>query len=470
MNKEEYPVEEKTFLGTDGTQIIITHSNLGRRYRKIGTKLHLMPDPISAKLEDSLTEMIRLQKENTEIDQKLEIEKIRLEARKEIEQLKNQQVKQDPPLGNVSKRERSKDHPPLCVTDVNKTIQVWIGQIAKQLIDNKISVADTPGYIERTLIGTVKLWLHNITADGRATLRNNKDSSGTITTSSIAILDKYEFGIRNEFGSMTTELAEQEKDKNLNRQLMNKLSICNMCYIDEYTCAFKDYYYRAIYTHEEAIAVRRTYFTKLPEPFSTKIITAWDAASLTDTLGARIKYLQTWFIGLCDEYKDKQKLDKVLTKNMSCCTQKIAPQFGCKTKKNKFRYKKRFKKYKSFKSKYKYKNPRKRYYIKNYKRKRPYRPKKKLSECKCYNCGKLGHLAKDCKTPKDIKKKQITEVRIEENIYTELPYIDYDLESNDSIYELDELPDIEINNSDLELNNDDASDINLSDTENEIDD
>ena len=96
MNKEEYPVEEKTFIGTEGLQIIIVHSNLGCRYRKIGTNLHLMPNQNSAKLEDSLTEMVRLQKENSEIDQKLEVEKIRMEAKKEIEQLKLKQVKEEP--------------------------------------------------------------------------------------------------------------------------------------------------------------------------------------------------------------------------------------------------------------------------------------------------------------------------------------------------------------------------------------
>ena len=44
MNKEEYPVEEKTFIGSEGILITIVHSNLGRRYKKLGNNLHLMPD------------------------------------------------------------------------------------------------------------------------------------------------------------------------------------------------------------------------------------------------------------------------------------------------------------------------------------------------------------------------------------------------------------------------------------------
>ena len=53
---------------------------------------------------------------------------------------------------------------------------------------------------------------------------------------------------------------------------MTKLAICKMCYIEEYTCAFKEYYYKARYDTNEAKEIRQQYFTKLPEPFSTKII------------------------------------------------------------------------------------------------------------------------------------------------------------------------------------------------------
>ena len=53
---------------------------------------------------------------------------------------------------------------------------------------------------------------------------------------------------------------------------MLKLAICNMCYIDEYTCAFKEYYYKGAYSIEESKEIRKLYFNKLPEPFSSKII------------------------------------------------------------------------------------------------------------------------------------------------------------------------------------------------------
>ena len=54
---------------------------------------------------------------------------------------------------------------------------------------------------------------------------------------------------------------------------------------------------------------------------------------MVDTLGSRIKFLSQWFILLCENQKEKLKMEKVLNKNLSCCKNKMAPQFGCTTKK-----------------------------------------------------------------------------------------------------------------------------------------
>ena len=95
MNKEEFAVDEKTYENQDGMIIKIIFSNLGRRYKKIGNNLYLMLEKETAKLEDSLTAMIRITKENEEIDKSKEIEKIKIQAKQEVqhlEEIKNTRI------------------------------------------------------------------------------------------------------------------------------------------------------------------------------------------------------------------------------------------------------------------------------------------------------------------------------------------------------------------------------------------
>ena len=96
-----------------------------------------------------------------------------------------------------------------------------------------------------------------------------------------------------------------------------------------------------------------------------------------------MKFLQRWFIELCEKHKEEIKMEKILVKNLACCKNKTAPQFDCTDKYYKKRYNKKYR------SKYKYKKPRRRYYVKIYKTKKSYTPKRKLTECTCYNLWKI---------------------------------------------------------------------------------
>ena len=87
MNKEKYAIDKKIFENYEGLKIRIIFSNLGRRYKKIGVNLSLMLEKETVKLEDSLTAMVRIAKENEEIDRKMEIEKIKHPAKKEVQQI-----------------------------------------------------------------------------------------------------------------------------------------------------------------------------------------------------------------------------------------------------------------------------------------------------------------------------------------------------------------------------------------------
>ena len=95
MNKEEFIIDEKIYENYEGSKIKIVFSNLGRRYKKIGEHLYLMLEKEELKLEDKLTAMVRVEKENEEIDRKKEIRKIEetknsriAELEKELQMLK----------------------------------------------------------------------------------------------------------------------------------------------------------------------------------------------------------------------------------------------------------------------------------------------------------------------------------------------------------------------------------------------
>ena len=88
--------------------------------------------------------------------------------------------------------------------------------MSKQLLDNKIDTTNTPEYIEKTLIGTVKLWFLNLAEESKKVLRCDNKTEGTSIPTKILptkILKKYEITIRDEFSSVTTEEEEQNKEK-----------------------------------------------------------------------------------------------------------------------------------------------------------------------------------------------------------------------------------------------------------------
>ena len=99
-----------------------------------------------------------------------------------------------------------------CVTDINKAILLWIGNISKQLIDNEIKMTETPRYMERTFVGTTRLWIENLPLESLEVLRSDKKMDGSPSATNIDILDKYESAIRNEFGGMTTDIREQNRE------------------------------------------------------------------------------------------------------------------------------------------------------------------------------------------------------------------------------------------------------------------
>lgn len=143
-------------------------------------------------------------------------------------------------------------------------------------------------FMRRTMKGNVERFIES-SEEVFEGIKSN--SSNTYTF--ISNLEKL---IRNEFLGQSTK-ASTEQLWELERQdairgLIN-ISICNMCYFDQYTCEFNDHFYWAKLSSKvsDYNFYSKLYYEKLPKPFKSRIINDFEDQKIENpSLGARI-----WF-------------------------------------------------------------------------------------------------------------------------------------------------------------------------------
>nr|WCL16044.1 coat protein [Chrysanthemum yellow edge associated virus 2] len=252
-------------------------------------------------------------------------------------------------------------------------------------------------------------------------------------------------------GWKTAEQIQKEEYDAL-YYLMN-LRVCNMCYLDQYTCTFQSKYYllkadtQAL--HQDLI------FQKLPPLVSIEAQKYFEEqlqnGLTTNTLGARIKSIKDWQTEQCNKKLIKQQAQITL-----CCNkaQNIPPQFGCYKPKKlyKYKYKKRFIRRRKYNNSY-YKNNnffrRRRDTNKKYTKNQKYCPNKK-KDCKCWLCKEDGHYANECpkRKTKDVAKPIIDMFNFATSENLE-PIEDSDFDTDDELYLINrELTDTEDSETD----------------------
>lgn len=165
-------------------------------------------------------------------------------------------------------------------------------------------------------------------------------------------------------------------------QKLTQLSICDICYLNEYSCEFATYYYQCGMTQYVDL-----YFHKLPEPFGALWYREFRESFPDNTnLGPQIEFAKQKINQECTQARLYRKAKKA--QHLCCGKANPVGQWGCSTKS--------------------YKKPKntkliiKKVSKDNRKRgKRYYRKARSAETCKCFFCNKEGrHVLKSLKSLK----------------------------------------------------------------------
>ena len=114
-----------------------------------------------------------------------------------------------------------------------------------------------------------------------------------------------EYIAREFLGEDWLENSEREANNEKQRARLNllNLTICNMCFIKEYTCEFSKYYYEQYVSLEDQEVYKNLYYSKLPYPWNSYFINEYEEIStsnkLPDNLGSRIRFINTRLSDIC---------------------------------------------------------------------------------------------------------------------------------------------------------------------------
>nr|BCW03860.1 capsid protein [Cauliflower mosaic virus] len=193
------------------------------------------------------------------------------------------------------------------------------------------------------------------------------------------------------------QVAEKTKEKEQAKARLLKLQLCDICYLEEFTCDYEKHMYKT--EMRDFPGLIEQYLSKIPiigEKALTRFRNEANGAT-TYSLGFALKIVKEELSKICDFTKKQKKLKKF---NKRCCSiAEASVEYGCK-KSEKKKYLKRYKKkkykvYKPYKKKKKYRSGK---YFKPKEKKGPkqkYCPKGKKN-CRCWICNIEGHYANEC--------------------------------------------------------------------------
>ena len=154
------------------------------------------------------------------------------------------------------------------------------------------------------------------------------------------VLNRFENEIRKEFlwEDWETDFQQEIKRKRMeNVMKLTRLEICNICYLEEYTCSFEELYYKCEFDKNENTICyyNDLYFIKIPNPWGKRIMLEYNKeygdTTQIDTLGNRIRFARNRISKWCADIRDK-RLMKKQNWRLYCSKFEDPPKFGCSDK------------------------------------------------------------------------------------------------------------------------------------------
>jgi len=196
--------------------------------------------------------------------------------------------------------------------------------------------------------------------------------------------------------------TENQKEIEKARQILTKAQLCDICYLDDFTCVFEKNIYK-LDTGEYHSWIE-AYLMKIPI-VGDKAKERWnkEKTGLTmHSLGFATRIVKEEIAAYCD-FSNKQKQLKKFNKR--CCERLIESEqilFGCSPNQTKTRFKDEYKKkYKKRFYKKEWRKKKKRFTPGKYFSKEKSKEKQKVcpqgkKKCRCWICSEEGHYANEC--------------------------------------------------------------------------
>ncbi|KAL2455489.1 Uncharacterized protein Adt_47254 [Abeliophyllum distichum] len=319
-----------------------------------------------------------------------------------------------------------------CILSPETAIEDWYNNIMISMIINKEiirSPINSWNFVIASTRGNVKAFLKTFTNETKDAIYN--ENVGDIPNFIKRIVEQ----IYKQFTGQTYEVYRKTRSIISEAEALThleKMTICDMCYFEEFTCEFSKYYYIAGIDHYKANTEK--FMRKLPYPYSDEVITLFNNAiswqedskdnlkvnlQIDGSLGLAITSARNLLAEKCKEAQLIKTSKVIVAKNPRlCCNNyldRIPGQYGCmpekkyrKTRKQKPRTKKY--KFKKYKQPYKKKFFKRKKYFKKYNKPPSGKTKKgdKAKEtvkkfcpqnkknCRCWLCNESGHYANEC--------------------------------------------------------------------------